>query len=287
MLIDLQLHSTYSDGYLTPAQVAKFIAGQKVKIAALTDHNTVAGLAEFAVACKKYGVRPLNGLELYVRFESLKFNVLWYNFDDNNARLHELLRNSQVRRRNRVRRVLEKLKTRGLKIEADKILDKFNHYVPINRVTDDILATPGNLAIVKKRLKNKNPREMDIIKEYFKNEKVAVLRESYIDIKRILALQKTVGGQLILNHPAKHSYIRKETWVKVKRLGLDGVEVLSPHHSVGAIMYAQHLARELDFITTGGSDFHRFEGHGQPVQSAFDYFEIDSRYLRKIKKIIG
>ncbi|MBU4375047.1 PHP domain-containing protein, partial [Patescibacteria group bacterium] len=64
MLIDLQLHSTYSDGYLTPTELAGFLAKQGVKIAALTDHNTVGGLDEFRQACRACKIKPITGVEL-------------------------------------------------------------------------------------------------------------------------------------------------------------------------------------------------------------------------------
>jgi predicted metal-dependent phosphoesterase TrpH len=62
MLIDLQLHSTYSDGYLTPTQIVKFIAKHGIKVAAITDHNTVSGLYEFRNSCKKYKIKPITGI---------------------------------------------------------------------------------------------------------------------------------------------------------------------------------------------------------------------------------
>ena len=68
---------------------------------------------------------------------------------------------------------------------------------------------------------------------------------------------------------------------------MDGIEVLSPHHSIGSVMYSQAMARELDFITTGGSDFHRQERESLPIQNSWQYFKVDSKYLRKINKIIG
>ena len=123
MLIDLQLHSTYSDGYLTPSEAAKFLARESVKIASLTDHNTVGGLPEFKIACRKYGIKFITGLELYARLGNKKFNLIWYNFDYKNPLLHKLLRESQIRRRGMARIALEKLIQIGLKIDKNKILD--------------------------------------------------------------------------------------------------------------------------------------------------------------------
>ena len=287
MLIDLQLHSSYSDGYLTPTEVAKFIADQGVKVAALTDHNTVSGLSEFRRACRKYQVKPITGLELYTKLGNTRLNLLWFNFDEKDARLHDILRSSQIRRKIKVRKILKKLAKRGFKIDINKILDKYTHYIPLNHVVDDVRAIPANRAKIKKELKIKNPRESEIIGEYFRNKGVSVLRESYTDIKKILSLRKKIGGQLIFNHPGKHDRLKRDLLKKLKKLGVDGLEVLSPHHSIGSVMYAQTMARQFDFITTGGSDFHRHERENLPIQNSWQYFKVDSKYLRGVKKIIG
>ena len=286
MLIDLQLHSTYSDGYMTPTEIVKFIKNQGVKVAALTDHNTVGGVDEFVLACKKNKIKPIVGMELYVKLKNHKFNLLWYNFDHNDPLLHKFLRDSHVRRRAQVRNVLKKLSRRGFELDVPKILDKYNRYIPINRVVDDFMSARKNKNKVKKVLKTKIPREEDIISEFFRNKDMGILRESYISVERVVDLKKKIGGQLVICHPAKFHYISIENWEKLKKMGIDGVEKMSPHHSIGAVMYIQQLARELDFVETGGSDFHRFEGGTYPLQYSWQYFEVDSDYLRRINKII-
>lgn len=286
MLIDLQTHSTYSDGYLTPTEVARFLAKQGVKVAALTDHNTVAGINEFKIACKAYKIKPIVGMELYVKYKNSHANLLWYNFNRHAHELHDMLRDSQIRRKTRIRMALNKLIKKGYNIEINKILDKYNHYVPINHLTADIISVPANRKILKKKLKIKNPREEDIIGELFWNKNFK-LKETYTNVEKILKLKKRIGGQLVLCHPAKYSYIVEQKWQKYKKLGLDGVEVLSPHHSYGAIMYIQYLTNKFDFVETGGSDFHRFEGDDALIQDSWNYYKIDTKYLKNIEKIIG
>lgn len=287
MLIDLQIHSTYSDGYLTPTELAEFLSKQGVKIASLTDHNTVGGQDEFAQACKNKGIKAINGLEIYARLHSIRFNMLWYGFDEKNAELHDLLRDSQVRRRRQVRRTLNKLAKLGFNIETEKMLDKYNHYIPINHIVDEILSDSENEKRIKEELNSKVVREGDVINHYFRNQEIGILNETYIDVEKVVKLREKIGGKLILNHPGKHGKIRLRLWDKLMKLGFDGVEVLSPHHSYGAIMYMQALARKYDFVETGGSDFHRFEGDNYPLQCSWDYFYVDSDHLRSIQEIIG
>jgi predicted metal-dependent phosphoesterase TrpH len=287
MLIDLQLHSNYSDGYLSPIELAKFVKKNNIKIASLTDHNTLGGLKSFSLECKKYGIKFIPGIELYVKLGNTKFNMLWFNFKDRDDKLHVFLRDTHLRRRTNVRRALEILIGKGLKIEVEKALDRFSRYIPINRLVDILKENKQNLRNFKKDLGSDNPREEEIIRFYFKNKNNAFLRESYVSVERIFKLRKQIGGQLILNHPAKFGNVKKGLIEKLKKMGIDGIEVFSPHHSLGATMYLQQLAKEFDFISTGGSDFHRHEDKKFKVQNSWEYYKIDTKFLRKIDKIIG
>ncbi len=288
MRIDLQYHSTYSDGQLTPTGIANFAYSKGVKVASLTDHNTVAGIDEFRKACRKRRIKPIIGLELYVKLNHKKFNLLWYNFDDAHPALHALLRETQIRRRSNVRRILNQvIEQKGIELNIEKVLDSHSHYIPINGIVYAMWRSKKNQAIFEKDLGIRNPREEEIMKEYLKNKKYGVLRESYVDIRRVINLRKIIGGQLIINHPGKSGHLTREQFILLKNMGMDGIEVLSPHHSLGAVMYYQYISNEYDFIETGGSDFHIFEGGRAKIQDSWDYFKIDSKYLRKIEKIIG
>lgn len=287
MLIDLQVHSTYSDGYLSPTELANFLASQGIKTASLTDHNTVSGWSEFKRACKKRGIKPIVGIELYTKLNRKHLSILWYNFDHLDGELHEILRASQVRRRNQVRKILLKMADRGFKMNIDQLLDKYNHYISINHLIDDLLAIPANRNKVNKELKNKHPREEEIIHNYFFKSKNTKLNNSFIDLKRIIGLKKRIGGQLIFNHPGRYNQLKRDLLMELKRLGVNGLEVLSPHHSVGAVLYGQHLAQELGLIATGGSDFHLFENSRGALKTSWQYFKIDSSNLKDINKIIG
>lgn len=286
MLIDLQLHSTYSDGYLTPTELADFLLNRQVKIAALTDHNTVGGLDEFRRACQKNKIKAITGIEIYVKLNHKGFNLLWYNFDDQNSDLHKFLRLSQARRRRQIRRVLLKLKKLGLIVNSNKILDKYAHYIPLNRIIQEVWQIADNRKKIAERLGVKSPSEDEIIKHFFRNRKINQLEECYIDFRHILKLRKKIGGQLILNHPGKDKRINETFIAQLKKLGLDGVEVISPHHSIRAVMHLQRLAKRYKLIMTGGSDYHLDEGGAVAIKNVYAYFRINPKHLTGINKII-
>ncbi|MCF7820114.1 MAG: PHP domain-containing protein [Candidatus Pacebacteria bacterium] len=284
MLIDLQVHSTYSDGYLTPTQLIKFLSENKIEVAALTDHNTVSGLAEFEEAGKKAKIKTIPGIELYCSLGHRHFNILWYNFDYKSPELHNLLRETQRRRRRKVRKILENLKAKGYRVEVENILDQYNHYLAINKVGGAFYKQ--NRTKINRELGLNMPREEDILGAYFFSREFGVLKESYINIERVIKLRKKIGGQLIFCHPGKHNKYAGVLPAKLAKLGIDGLEVLSPHHSIGSIIYCQFLAREYNWIETGGSDFHLYAGNRFSLQHAWQWFKIDSKNLRKINQII-
>ncbi len=300
MLIDLQLHSYFSDGYLSPKDLVKFAKKRGIKVAALTDHNTTAGFAEFKKEAKKVGIKPILGMELYAKFKRKKINLLWYNFDSQNEELNEIVESSRVRRALSAEKILLKLKRRGYKIDIDQVLFSFSQYIPVNRLADKVMENKFNYNLVVRNIRAKRKakgllsakvmlplREEDVLGELFFNKKIGIFNESYINIERLLKIKKKVGGQLVFCHPGKYNKFAKNMTEKLKDLGIDGIEVLSPHHSIGAIMYAQFLAHKLDLIATGGSDFHRFEENGFSIQSSWDWFKIESKYLRRVDEIIS
>ncbi|MFH1326462.1 MAG: PHP domain-containing protein [Candidatus Falkowbacteria bacterium] len=285
MLIDLQLHSINSDGYLTPLEIAKQCKQRNLKVASLTDHHTVSGQEEFKRACQQFKIKAIPGMELYVKLGNRHLNMLWYNFDVDNPELHKLLRDSQNRRRVATRKALEKLTQQRYVLDINSILDSHNHYIPINRAIDSFYAL--NKKRIQQELSRKNIIETEIIRHYFRNSQKTRMHESYISIERVIKLKKKIGGQLILAHPCKFIWIQEKIIRKLRIMGLDGLEVLSPHHSWEAVSYLQAIASQYKLIMTGGSDFHRFEkADWYKIKSSWSYFEIESKLLNRISEII-
>lgn len=288
MIIDLQIHSTYSDGYLSPTVAADFLAKQGVKVASLTDHNTLAGYFEFNQACRQHGIKVVPGIEIYTRFDDQQINILWYNLPLDNPSINQLMLESQKHWLGRLRRHLDKLIKAKLLIAGSEIaIEKFTHYVPTNGLLDAILTVPGNREIISKQLGNSIFREEEAIGLLFSNNKIGRLRPSCISLERVVRLNRQFGGQLVFCHPAKGRSVSAKLVARLKAVGVHGLEVLSPHHSLGAVFYLQDLAERNDMIITGGSDFHRFEEGRHGLTSVYDYWQVDSDNLRRIKEIIG
>jgi len=186
-----------------------------------------------------------------------------------------------------MRNVLTKLKDNGFEIEIEKVLDKYNHYIPLNHMVDEIITSKKNYKKIIRELKADKPSEIKIINNYFHNKDIYRLTNAYIDMDDIVELKKKIGGQLILCHPAKYNFMRRSFLEDLLEVKIDGIEKLSPHHSYAAVIHIQKLAKRYNLIETGGSDFHRLESNSKFINHAWQYFSIDSSNLRRIKDIIG
>lgn len=287
MLIDLQLHSKYSDGYLRPKAIAKLLSKYQVKVASLTDHNSIAGQKEFRKTCGSLNIKAINGLELYVSHKNYKFNILWYNYNINSKKLHSMLERTWSRRRKKVLGMIEEIKKRGLEVDVEKYLKNHQNYLPINHLISQIWQNKKNQKIIKNDLNNLLPREEDIISHYFYPKNGPRLNEARISFSTLIKLRKEIGGQLFLAHPCLHKHINKKMISELKENGLDGIELLSPHHNYSAIVMLSSIIKELDLMATGGSDFHLAANEGTGPKYSWQWFKIDSSYLRKINKVIG
>ena len=287
MYIDLQLHSTYSDGRMTPTKLADFLSKNNVKVAALTDHNTVAGLDEFFLACEEKGIKPISGIELYVRYGGKRLNFLFYNFNKNNPYFHAFLRKTQIQRRRNVVRALQYWQAHGMEINIEKILSKYNHYIPINGITRAIRKSAHNKKFIKEQLKTKNLHEWEVIKFLFKSKKRYYLDETHVSIHRLKDLHKKIGGQVILGHPGKKKVAGEDIIRMLNHKYINGIEILSPHHDWDIISYYQHKLKGRKLIYTGGSDFHGSDDGSTFISCSWDYFRIKASLLPGIEKIIN
>ncbi len=112
-LVDFHTHSHCSDGVLSPRALVERAAQRKVGTLALTDHDTVAGLAEARAACRDAGIRFVPGVELSANWRGQTIHVVGLNLDAGDARLGTHLTGVLARRRERLLEIGERLEKRA------------------------------------------------------------------------------------------------------------------------------------------------------------------------------
>src|SRR5438093_8522 len=113
--IDLHLHSHFSDGTLSPAEVVRRVAARKANVMALTDHDSVSGYPQAKTEGEKIGLRVLCGIEINT-CEGDLLHVLGYGIDPDSHRLQTRLEEFRGRRRQRMDAILKRLKAASVDV---------------------------------------------------------------------------------------------------------------------------------------------------------------------------
>ena len=241
---DLHLHSSCSDGLHPPAEVMRLAAEAGVQVAALSDHDTVAGIAEAERAARTFGIRLVPAVELSVQYQGQDIHVLGYFIDPHHPRLLAMLAGQRRARLNRLQGMLARLHLQGM---------------PLTEAEGSRLAPAGG-PVGRPHVAEARFRRgwletyTDAFRYYIGLECPAYLSNSTPSPEEALATLREAGGVPVLAHPA--TYRAADVIERFVKAGLAGLEVAHPRHSPAETARLRSLARELGLLETGGSDYH-------------------------------
>lgn len=254
MNIDLHIHSTASDGSLSPLEILSLAKDLNLGAIAITDHDTIDGVKD-AISC---GIPPslkfLTGVEISAEPPpsfpfSGSLHILGYAIDLNDTFLSQTLSVLQESRRNRNPRILELLSNLGIELTLDELR---------NEAGDCQLGRPhiAQLMVAKGFVKSVN----EAFKKYLGNDKPAYVDKYRIDCARAIQIITNAGGIPVLAHPylipMKNEKMLEALIVTLKEMGLKGIESYYPEHPPGLIARYNEMADRYNLLTTGGTDFH-------------------------------
>lgn len=242
MLIELQSHSTVSDGQLLPAQVVEEAAKAGVTTLALTDHDAIAGVAEAVEAAERVGIELVPAIEMscvHEYAEDLHICGYWVDL----GKIAGACERAQHERVTRAGEIVEKLRGEGFDLHLEDAVKEAGDALSIGRphiaraagATGDLgpffeeYLVPGAKAFVSRKW----PTAQQAIELIHKAEGVAVIAHPYWDIS-----EPTEVDDLI------------------RALGADGVETFYPTHNEEQTAHLLELCEELDLTPTGSSDYH-------------------------------
>ena len=253
-LVDLHLHTTASDGRLSPTELVRLVASRGLEQVSISDHDTTEGLAEAYRAAEEFPkLRIIPGIELSTDIPGDEIHMLGYFIRYEDEEFQEVLRQFRAGRLERGLMMVEKLASLGVHVEWERVLEIAG---------DGAVGRPHiALALVENGYCNE-PR--DAFTEYLGRNGLAYVEREKVTPEEAVRTLTRVGGVPVLAHPA---YLKNmETSIaKLKAVGLLGLEVHYAQFDADTIRKLERLAAQYDLIPCGGSDYHGLGNSGEPL----------------------
>ena len=241
--IDLHLHSTASDGSYPPEAVVDIAERNGVSVIALTDHDSLGGIASADERARPAGIRLIPGVELSVGEGVMDVHLLAYGFDPRDAGLNTALERYRRSRHERARKILARLKGLGIRIPLEDV---------------EALAGGGALGrphIAEALLQGGFVETFhEAFQRFLGHHAPAYVPKQTVRLEEAVEIVREAGGVTVLAHPGT---LNRDHWIAgLARRGLDGIEVWHSKHAPADIARYQEMARAHGLLMTGGSDYH-------------------------------
>lgn len=252
MKVDLHLHTTASDGVLTPSKLVAEAARRGLSVIAITDHDSTEGIAEALEAARAYPVLTvIPGVELSTDVPKGEVHVLGYFVDYGDKDFQARLDTMRSSRMDRARRMVAKLRDLGMPIRWDRVLELSNGGAVGRPHVAEALLEAGHV----------NSFQEAFVKYIGRDGPAYAEREKLTPVEAVSLLVK-VGGLPILAHPGEmeglYSYLSELT-----AAGLVGIEVYYNGYGPEVTERLLKAARRYGLLVTGGSDYHGHGGKGE------------------------
>lgn len=247
MKYDLHLHTTASDGRLSPSELVDLARERGLKVIAVTDHDSVGGIDEALEAARR-GPRivVIPGVEINTDLPSGELHVLGYFIGCGDAGLARTLERARRSRVGRAREMVEKLSKLGMPLEWQRVMDL---------ARGESIGRPHIAqALLEKGFVSSEKEAFD--KYIGRNGPAYAEREKILPVDAVQTV-RAAGGVPVLAHPADIKDLNSHV-IELKGAGLAGLEAYYGQYDDNTVKRMVRLAAEHGLLTTGGSDYHHF-----------------------------
>ena len=246
MKADLHLHTTASDGTLSPGELVARAAEAGLEVIAVSDHDSVAGLPAAREAARAHGLRVVTGVELSCGAQG-EIHVLGYGFDPQNRALADFFALRVAQRQTRAERMVQQLCEIGKPVALERVRALAGGVVARPHVAQ-ALVEAGHAASVQ-----------DAFERYLKPGRPGFVPKDVVRVCEAVQLIHGAGGVSVLAHPmelGKGEMALEALVHEWHTQGLDGLEVYHPSAANNHAAFLYRLARREGLLVTGGSDYH-------------------------------
>ncbi len=249
--IDLHAHTTASDGSLSPAQLVQAADALGLAALAVTDHDTVDGLAEALRAAQSLSVVVVPGVELSVEDDGGRFHLLGYAFNPHDQTLQDALARLRESRAARNALMAQKMVALGLPLTMDDVRAEAGP-------DSQVVARPHFAqALLKRGLVSS---VQDAFDRYLATGKPLYLPKQVLTPRDAIALIHNAGGVAVMAHPGLVLLSDDALAARIAALashdGMDGLEAFYSQHTEAQTARFLEIAQQNSLLVTGGSDFH-------------------------------
>lgn len=276
MKVDLHVHTTASDGELSPINILDLANKNEIKLLAITDHDTTSSLGTFKILNKDKNIRIVNGIELSTQYKDSTVHLLGYFKDDsyNDSNFQGFLKDLKDYREYRCEKIVNGLK-KYFNIEIS--------YKELKKASKGVIARPH---IAREIIKEGYPYSF----EYIFNNIVSKDSPAYVENKKVstkdgAALLKSLNAICVVAHPV---LIKKIPLSEILDYEIDGIEAIYPKNSPKDTENFINIARKYNKIITAGSDFHslneKSSSHGSLGSMNLSLEDINI-FIKKLEEI--
>ncbi len=251
--VDLHTHTTASDGTHTPQQLVSRAARLAVKIIAITDHDSTAGVPEAQVAGERLGVEVIAGVEINTDVPGAEVHILGYFVDPDHGELNAELARIREGRVDRARRMADALTGMGAPVRFERILQIAGEGSVGRPHVAQALLEAGHVATFG-----------EAFEKYIGRNSPAYVERMKFTPAEACGLIRRAGGVPVLAHPVffdrygaiKSSFNLEAMLAETIAAGLLGIETYYPNYDAITVEYLLGIARRYGLVVTGGTDFH-------------------------------
>lgn len=245
-MLDLHIHTTASDGSLTPTQVVQLARKKGFSLIAVTDHDTMGGVAEALEAGKKYNVDVVPGVEISSGV-TLEVHMLGYGMSPDHPVMKAMMEDMRAARVERMERIIENLQKMGVPITVEEVEAVAGGAIGRPHIAQVLIAH----GLV--------PDVRTAFREYIGVGAKAYVERRKMTSEQVIANIRDAGGVPVLAHGGllRISEVELNQWIdSMAKKGLMGLECYHNAHTPQMERLLRAAAERNGLLVTGGSDFH-------------------------------
>lgn len=241
---DMHAHTTASDGHLAPEALVEAACDAGLHVLAVTDHDTVSGVAAAQQAAAGTPLTVVVGVECTVHFDGYGFHLLGYGIDRDDPSLQSHFEGYKTARKKRAQAIVQKLQTTcGVDLTWDMVA---------RQVPEEVVARP-HIALALREIGAVDTVQ-EAFEQYLGNDQPAYVSLPDVDAVAIMNQIQAAGGMASIAHPGH--WLPGRVLRGMVDAGLDALECVHPSHDASLEAYYRNRAHAYDLMITGGSDFH-------------------------------